>query len=482
MNKKSIFSGILITLLLGSLMFLVGFSNKENNYTQKLYQVYLSGEKIGMINDEEELYNLINEEQKDLKEKYGVDKIYPPNGLEVSPIYTYNKKVNSVEQIYEYIKDKDPFTIEGYEITIKKEQPIVIYLQNESDLDTAIRNTVETFLNEEQLDAYLNGTQKEITDEGTIIEKLYLGEEISIKKTLVSTEEQIFTNAKDLSRYMLFGTLENQETYTVQLGDTIETVANNNRLNVDEFLIANPQIVSRDALLYPGQVVNIGLINPIIQVVVESTLVENQTIKFETTIEYDKNISIGTKYTKQEGINGLSKATFRLETINGAITASIPIKTEQIVAPVDQIVVMGGQNINYVGDSTYWGWPTKKPYVITSRFAWRWGKMHEGIDISGTGHGSPIYSIQNGIVIRVGVGHSSMGNYIIIDHQNGYYSVYMHNSKNLVSQGETVLKGQTIALMGNTGFSTGTHLHLGVFIEGVPFAGGKAIDPLLLYR
>lgn len=487
MNKKELLNGILVTLLLGSLLFLVGFSNRKNNYTQKLYQVYLFGEKIGLITDEKELYDLIDKEQKELKEKYKVDKIYPPNGLDVSPVYTYNKKVNSVEQIYEYIKDKDPFTIEGYEVTIKKEKPVVLHLLNKKDLDTAIRNTVTAFLDEEKLNQYLSNSQPEITDEGTSIDRLYLQEEISIKKTFISTENQIFTDAKELSRYMLFGTLETQATYTTQLDDTVESVAEKNKMSVDEFLIINsPKIVSKDALLYPGQVINVGLMNPLVNVVVETTLVENQVIKYETTIEYDTALTVGSKYVKQEGVNGLTKASFKVQSINGQIMSTVPLKNEQITPAVDQIIVMGGKNINYVGDSTYWAWPTLKPYVISSRFGWRnlFGKreFHKGLDITGTGLGSPIFAIQNGEVIQAGY-NGSMGNYISINHNNGYHSIYMHLSKILdgIHKGATVTKGQSIGLMGTTGRSTGVHLHLGISINGAPFVG-EFINPELLYQ
>ncbi len=486
MNRKGILKGIILTILLSSLIFLVGFSKEDNNVTQKLYQVYLGGEKIGVIEDEQSLYDLIDHEQQELKEQYGVDKIYPPSDLKISPVYTYNKSVNSVKEIYDYIKDKNPFTIEGYQVTIKNEKPVSIYLLNEADLDTAIMNTVKIFVDEEKLESFLDGTQEKIVETGSTIDKLFLGQEISIKKTLISTEEYIFTNAEDLSKYFLFGTLETQDTYTVKLGDTIDDVAFNNKMSTDEFLIINPQIVSSDVLLYPGQTVNIGLINPLLKVIVESTLVENQVIKYETTIEYDSKMAVGKKYVKQEGINGLSKATFNLEITNGLITSTTPIKNEQISAPVDQIVVMGGYNLVYVGDSTYWAWPTNKPYIITSRFGWRnvFGSndFHEGLDISGTGRNSPIYSIQNGVVIKTGYSNS-MGNFIYINHNNGYYSVYMHLSKILIKKDDTVIKGQTIGLMGSTGRSTGTHLHLGIFINGSPYSSkGKVIDPLLLYK
>ncbi len=491
MKNKITFWSVLFTIILSVLVFFIGYNKENLASTQKLYQVYLSGEKIGVIADEEALYKLIDEEQEELKKEYGVSKIYPPAGLKIVPVYTYNKTVDSINQIYELIKNKEPFTIEGYEVTIKNEKPIKIYLLNKGDLDVAIRSTVESFIDKENLDKYISSTQEKITDEGSIIDNVYLNQEVSIKKNLISTENKIFTNSDELSRYMLFGTLEPQSTYTVKLGDTIEKVADSHQLSPEEFLIVNPQIVSEKALLYAGQVVNINLIKPLIGVIEKETLVENQVIKYETTIEYDNSMVEGKKYVKQSGVNGLSKVTFEITKLNGDIVSTNPLKDEEISSPIDQIVVRGGRSIATVGDSSYWAWPTIRPYKISSYFGWRWGDFHSGVDIGGTGFGSPIYSIQNGVVTKTGY-HSSMGNYIYVNHNNGYYSVYMHLSKILVSVGDTVGKKEQIAKMGNSGHvvpaptkknpTAGTHLHLGIFKNGAPYSGGTAINPLLLYK
>ena len=103
--------------------------------------------------------------------------------------------------------------------------------------------------------------------------------------------------------------------------------------------------------------------------------------------------------------------------------------------------------------------------------------MHAGVDISGCGHGSPIFAVQSGYVYDVETNpRKNSGLAIYIDHGNGYYTVYMHMSKLLVSVGQTVSRGQQIGLMGNTGYSTGTHLHLGVY-QGKPYYGGTALNP-----
>jgi murein DD-endopeptidase MepM/ murein hydrolase activator NlpD len=111
---------------------------------------------------------------------------------------------------------------------------------------------------------------------------------------------------------------------------------------------------------------------------------------------------------------------------------------------------------------------------VTSRFGFRWGRIHEGIDISG--HiGDPIYAADGGTVIFSGT-EGGYGNIVKIDHGNGYITYYGHNSKNLVKVGQKVSKGQEIAKLGNTGNSTGPHVHFQVMKNGSP------VDPLKYLR
>ena len=69
-----------------------------------------------------------------------------------------------------------------------------------------------------------------------------------------------------------------------------------------------------------------------------------------------------------------------------------------------------------------------------------------------------------------------MGTYVYVQHGNNYFTQYMHLAKYNVSVGQTVSRGQQVGSMGNSGFSTGTHLHLGVSI-GYPYQGGKFVNP-----
>lgn len=105
--------------------------------------------------------------------------------------------------------------------------------------------------------------------------------------------------------------------------------------------------------------------------------------------------------------------------------------------------------------------------VLTSRFGSRWGSSHKGIDI-GASKGTPVKAVASGTVTVSSNGYNGgYGNYIIISHGNGIQTVYGHCSKLYVSVGQKVTQGQTIAGVGNTGRSTGNHLHLEIRVNGV---------------
>ena len=113
-------------------------------------------------------------------------------------------------------------------------------------------------------------------------------------------------------------------------------------------------------------------------------------------------------------------------------------------------------------------WPVNAP--ITSPFGWRWGRMHEGIDL-GAAYGSPIAAAAAGVVIYAGW-ESGYGNLVVIDHGGGLATAYGHQSRIAVSVGQSVSQGETIGYVGSTGHSTGPHLHFEVRVNG------QAVDPL----
>ena len=110
-------------------------------------------------------------------------------------------------------------------------------------------------------------------------------------------------------------------------------------------------------------------------------------------------------------------------------------------------------------------WPTTG--VVTSPYGLRWGgtDFHPGIDIAND-MGTPIVATADGVVVVAGWNSGGYGNMVDIDHGNGLMTRYGHASQVLVSAGQYVKRGQIIALMGSTGFSTGPHVHYEVHVNG----------------
>ena len=117
-------------------------------------------------------------------------------------------------------------------------------------------------------------------------------------------------------------------------------------------------------------------------------------------------------------------------------------------------------------------WPVPCSHTVTSRFGWRvhpitgTERYHNGMDIDGYGHdGDIIIACDAGVVVAA-QWSDSYGNYVMIDHGNGMQTLYAHMSGMAVSYGTKVSQGQTIGYLGSTGWSTGTHCHLEVYVNG----------------
>ena len=120
--------------------------------------------------------------------------------------------------------------------------------------------------------------------------------------------------------------------------------------------------------------------------------------------------------------------------------------------------------------------PPLRAACMTDPFGWRFHPLtgqldfHYGLDLAAD-EKTPIYAALSGTVRSASQG-DSYGNYVILDHQNGFATLYAHCSKLLVQEGETVRKGQKIALVGSTGAATGPHLHFEMIQDGI------RLDPL----
>ncbi len=510
MKKEITIAGI-FTILIIILLTVVGF-HPQNHTPRNVYQVYLNGEKLGLVEDKEELLNLINEEQQEMKDLYHVSQVYPPNGFDIEEYVTYNENVVSANNIYQKIKDESDFTVEGYMITITKpktenesEKVTNIYVLDDAIYKEAEHRFITTFVDEDTYNAYITNTQEPIKDVGSIVNHMEFEEKIVIKKAYIPVKNKIFTNADELTQYLLYGTTEPGQSYIVKQGDTLSSIAEASKLNVRELMILNPKFRSENAVLSIGDSLANGIINPILTLYEEVRSTEDVEQAFTKLTVTDENMKSGTSKVTQNGVTGLERITQEYRIKNGERTQETNVISKVTIREaVQEITAVGpryspssnfghGSAGGYYSTGLDWGWPTKTPYVITTNYEMRWGSFHNALDISGTGFGSPIYAARDGTVVEtynacanVGWYGStcglSYGNYIVIDHGNNYYTMYAHLKTDLqVGIGSRVSRGQVIAYMGSSGSSTGAHLHFG-FAVGMPNHGGKWYNPWSLYQ
>lgn len=504
MQNKKLYSTIIITSLVSVILGLSFFNKKTYANAFTNYQVYLNGEKIGVIASGKELYTLIDNNQTAIKEKYNVDSVYPPNDLKIIETDTYDTNLDDVNSVYDKIEAKDDFAIKGYLITVKGEDTeYQIRVLDKEIFYNATKRFVRAFLNQDEYNKYISNSQAEIVETGRYIESMQFKENISIKESYLSVNDKIYTDEQELTQFLLFGDNPDTKSYSIQLGDTIESISEDNKLNVEEFLIANTKYKSENTILKVGDKVNVTLISPQLTFLYKLREVYDQTVYYIKERNEDKTQYVGYSKITRPGENGTNRITEEYVVENGVRPQDAePVSVETLKPMVSQITTYGTKTryIPGLGQTTTpavtggdWGWPTGSGYVITSYYGYRWGSLHTGIDISGAGNfGSAIYAAADGTVEFVfngcpsqgkgisdtcGYGSRTLGNQITINHGNGYTTVYGHLHKSVnVRAGQTVKKGQRIGSMGNSGKSTGAHLHYEVRYNG------NALNPLSIYR
>lgn len=438
------------------------------------------------------------------------DDIYKPLGINIKKISTYSNEQMSVEDAYSKIVDNKPCTIEGYQFKIKSSKDVtaskgleigclleldfsssprpstgeIIYVTDKDIFNDAIEEVAQVFVGTNAYENYKNNKQKEIQTTGTKIENIYLQEDITVKETNISVKEKIYTNAADLASFLLYGDEVKTRQVRATAQDNILDLSYKYKISVEEFFLANPSFTSINNIFYDGQLVQITELNPIINLVVEEYQVNDKEIEYSTVEKYDSMMTVGSEFVEQKGSNGVMRVSQRVQKINGQSSSVEAISNETIKSPKDKIVLVGTKVVPHVGSLGSWRWPTNPGYTITSYFGYRqnpWGSgkaFHSAIDIAGTGYNSPIYASNNGTIETIKSDKWQYGNHVIINHNNGYWTLYAHLSKFAkgIKVGQTVARGQVIGYMGHTGAATGTHLHFEIRVGSNKFS--SVVNPL----
>lgn len=401
------------------------------------YEVIIGGETIGLVTNKDDVYTAIKEAGEDI-EKYTGEKSNIQEPAFILRVVS-GKDAESAEDIKESILSNLDYMVNCYGIYIDSEP--VLALTSKTAADWALSKHMEAVSGGAEEGETLDFVENVEVKEGY----LHIG--------LLTTPEEAVK--------ILGGENNLVETeYTVVEGDSIYKIAQDNDMSVERILALNEDTGTE---IEAGEVLKLEKQSPLISVrsVKEEEYVEETP--FEVQKIEDASAYEGTTVVSQPGQTGEKKVLAKVTEVNGIETSREVLSSEVLAEPVTQIEKIGTKERPPTTGSGVFINPSLG--TLSSRFGSRWGRNHTGIDIAGS-YNSDIKAADGGIVTYSGW-MDGYGNYVVIDHENGYQTGYGHCASLLVEVGQRVAKGDVIAKMGSTGRSTGTHLHFEVKKDGV---------------
>ena len=293
-----------------------------------------------------------------------------------------------------------------------------------------------------------------------VYEKLGFMEDVEIKQ--IDTKLAYISSVKQATKKIMTGG-EKEVTYTIKDGDTIYDICQELDVTWDEIKAMNPEM--EEESIYPGDKIILNRATAAVNVRTVEKRTFAEKIPYKTKYEKSDEMYEGDSKVIQEGENGKRVVTARITRENGEQIKRKDLDERVITEPTTEIIVKGTKPRPKTLPTGTLKYPIYGA-TLTSEFGWRWGRNHDGVDW-GCPNGTPLYAADGGTVVYTGW-YYGYGLYVKIDHGSGVQTAYAHCDEIFVSTGEQVYQGQHIAASGNTGNSTGPHLHFEVLVNGSP--------------
>ena len=411
-----------------------------------VYEYAYNGKVLGYVQEQEEVTDVLDIAGRKLSSGR-------ENGVSVEFVANQNVTFNLVEGKGKSTDDSDTVInkliymtdIETEATAIYDGDSVVAIVKDEGDAEELLAQTMG------QLSVPDNGmvlvSAEFVNELNTRPINVLLG---SVQSKAAAQEQMV--NGGDMETF-----------HIAEEGETVESIASEFGVETDRIYDENnEEVVSK---IEQGDKVCIrSMVDPVGVKMVETgrikETVEYQTIKKETD-EYYK----GDTFVEQEGVNGVQIFEGTITKVSGEETDRDEISTEVIKEKQDKIILVGTAERPKTAATGTFIVPLDR-YTFSSGFGYRWGRLHKGVDLA-VGTGNPIHASDGGKVIRSSY-YGGYGYCVEIEHEPGVVTRYAHCSQLLVSVGDLVYQGQTIALVGNTGNSFGSHLHFEVLINGSP--------------
>jgi len=467
-----------VLLTLGSAVLIAGAIFGSSQYikanTVDYYHVYMNGNSIGTIDSQEQVDQLIADATAELQEEHPDYNMVLDTGVITYEAESAFKAVPESETTL--AKLESMFTSHAVGVELKVDGKVIGIVKDQQTVDDILMRVQSKYApelvadkkkakevavlsyNENEASVQGDEAAAESTEEkepGTEVVEVGFVEKVAADD--IATDPSQIVAAEDVYQKLMDGGVKPTQ-YTVVAGDCIGCIAQ--KLGISQQVIYENNEWIVDDKLNIGDVLDVTMLAPELTVQTVETLVEIQPIAAPVEVQKDDSMRVGQSKVLKAGVDGSQRLTYKITKQNGYMVTEELLDKEVLVEPVPEVVLKGTKVVLGEGSGKF-AWPVSN-YSITSKFGKRWGRQHTGIDLIGN---KSILASDAGVVEYVGT-KSGTGKTIIIDHQNGYKTLYGHLSSYSVKKGEVVEKKDKIGVMGNTGNSTGVHLHFEIIKKG----------------
>ncbi|MDE6788641.1 MAG: peptidoglycan DD-metalloendopeptidase family protein [Ruminococcus sp.] len=333
-----------------------------------------------------------------------------------------------------------------------------IYIDGEFIGAVHDKKKIETALDDRLLNYGAEGLVRDIA----YVNKVEFTEGIYLQSSIRSEKETI---------ELLMSSKEKKHVHFAQDGETVIDIIQKYGMELEEFNEMNPSAengIKKGKLLYVVERENYLPIQYVREMETLSFL-NYETLEVETS-----SLNVGTRAVLVKGERGEKKSTIEITYIDGIESARKVLSSEVTKNPVVETIGVGTYSASpddpqtvYFGSpltgSGEMGWPVDGGWVSDSFIS---DRNHKGMDIAAP-ESTEIYAAQEGTVVAAGWNSGGYGNVVMIEHPNGYATVYAHMISTYAVEGQYVSKGQLIGFVGNTGNSFGNHCHFEVRYQGI---------------
>ncbi|MEK4231208.1 M23 family metallopeptidase [Solibacillus sp. FSL H8-0538] len=451
-----------LAFLISSLTFNLGFAKEieDKDAFEKIYHVYVANSYIGSVSDETVIQQLVEQKEQEARIQYKELFVDASSNITVIPEQVFKveaKDSETLEKLQEVIE------VEAQAYALQVNGTPVAYLKDQNDYEDAINLLKLQYVSQEEIDE-LNTRQVAIAELPPLQKDATRILEIALSADITGSEASVLPSSivtvEEAVQLLQTGSLE-QQLYTVKAGDVLGSIAHAHGLKTAELVALNPSI-NEDSVLNIGQQINVTVHKPYVSVNVVYEKKNTENIDYAKITEEDDTMLKGEKVVKQEGASGKKEVSYLITEENGIRVERAQTSETILQEPENRVVVIGTKVIPSRGTGTF-AWPTNGGYISSDMGA-RWGSYHRGIDIARPSNYA-IKASDNGVVTFTGW-DGTYGNKIVVNHNNGYETIYAHLSKISVSVGQVVAQGSSMGIMGSTGRSTGIHLHFEVHKNG----------------